>query len=569
MRHPVTWLTASPLWKRAQEDGVDTTRLRRPAIVRFASDRFMEDLQAVLDTAPSGFTDLIAQRETQQDTKRGWLSATDEALDGPLKLYQPAHGYFYLVAASLVCQIPGLPDKTIDTAQDERASFVIRRLVPTAGREAVDPSDEASFVEYGWILGGEQPGWREVAPRHSVADAEERLPLFPMRFQEGNRKRRLLAGLIPVSSKETYQAGAALDPLDLSPQEAANEPFLDPAYRMIEFERSVAVPLQQLLQSANTPPTTAAAVADFEALLRGILLFIVLDFATFLHANIPAVLAETWSGPSGPPRDLFDLLNSAVFTATSISWAAALRDTFAKGEAIRAGAADAPAAGVSFITNNMSLQRIRNAITALGIQVGDLATLRNATVYRSVQAAMPTTTTPAPAAGSMEVPKYDPRLGAVYRLRCVYERPVCRGIRPEPAPGRGSVHPPLVSQPSRAFQLAAFFDPEAPARPVRITMPVDTSISGLRKFPKQVSFLVSNKLRQQIERLDGLKMGDVDDGNLGPERSLDLGMICSFSIPIITICALILLMIIVQLLNLVFWWLPFFRICLPLNLRAR
>ena len=32
------------------------------------------------------------------------------------------------------------------------------------------------------------------------------------------------------------------------------------------------------------------------------------------------------------------------------------------------------------------------------------------------------------------------------------------------------------------------------------------------------------------------------------------------------LCALILLMIIVQLLNIIFWWLPFFKICLPLKL---
>ena len=40
-------------------------------------------------------------------------------------------------------------------------------------------------------------------------------------------------------------------------------------------------------------------------------------------------------------------------------------------------------------------------------------------------------------------------------------------------------------------------------------------------------------------------------------------MICSLSIPIITICALILLMIIVSLLNIVFFWVPLFKICLP------
>jgi hypothetical protein len=49
---------------------------------------------------------------------------------------------------------------------------------------------------------------------------------------------------------------------------------------------------------------------------------------------------------------------------------------------------------------------------------------------------------------------------------------------------------------------------------------------------------------------------------------VDLGLVCSFSIPIITICALIVLMIAISLLNIVFWWMPFLRICFPLQLKA-
>jgi hypothetical protein len=40
-------------------------------------------------------------------------------------------------------------------------------------------------------------------------------------------------------------------------------------------------------------------------------------------------------------------------------------------------------------------------------------------------------------------------------------------------------------------------------------------------------------------------------------------MICSLSIPIITICALILLIIIVTLLDLIFHWIPWFIMCFP------
>ena len=46
--------------------------------------------------------------------------------------------------------------------------------------------------------------------------------------------------------------------------------------------------------------------------------------------------------------------------------------------------------------------------------------------------------------------------------------------------------------------------------------------------------------------------------------SLQLGMICSLSIPIITICALILLIIIVNLLDIIFRWMPYFIMCFPL-----
>ena len=47
------------------------------------------------------------------------------------------------------------------------------------------------------------------------------------------------------------------------------------------------------------------------------------------------------------------------------------------------------------------------------------------------------------------------------------------------------------------------------------------------------------------------------------DASLSLGTICSLSIPIITICALILLIIIVSLLDFVFRWLPYFILCFP------
>jgi hypothetical protein len=98
-------------------------------------------------------------------------------------------------------------------------------------------------------------------------------------------------------------------------------------------------------------------------------------------------------------------------------------------------------------------------------------------------------------------------------------------------------------------------------------MPVDTSLKDLRKLRKNVSFLLSNELRQQMNRVTGLQ--DALNGSFTDGGGLQLGMICSFSIPIITICALIVLMIFINLLNIVFWWMPFLKICFPIPVKAK
>jgi len=96
---------------------------------------------------------------------------------------------------------------------------------------------------------------------------------------------------------------------------------------------------------------------------------------------------------------------------------------------------------------------------------------------------------------------------------------------------------------------------------------LDTGIADLRKLRKNVNFLISNQLRAQMNRVTSLK--DALNGNFADGGSFNLGLICSFSIPIITICALLVLMIFVALLNIVFWWLPFLRICFPIALKAK
>jgi hypothetical protein len=143
----------------------------------------------------------------------------------------------------------------------------------------------------------------------------------------------------------------------------------------------------------------------------------------------------------------------------------------------------------------------------------------------------------------------------------------------------GPLHPPVLSEPTDWFRLANFFDSDAPVRPIRITLPTDTSAAGLRKHARGTAFVMSNLLCGQVQRAKGLGFIDLvlqvlpwplhksidapDTGGCKDDNSIDIGMICSLSIPIITICALILLMIIVLLLDFIFAWVPWFILCFP------
>jgi hypothetical protein len=125
--------------------------------------------------------------------------------------------------------------------------------------------------------------------------------------------------------------------------------------------------------------------------------------------------------------------------------------------------------------------------------------------------------------------------------------------------------------------MAAFFDSDAPARPIRIGMPVDTTPAGLRKFDKNTAFVMSDSLCGQAGAAGNGGMSFLDlvlsvlpfpfnkglDGSAANPCADGWGMVCSLSIPIITLCAFILLLIFISLLNIVFFWMPFFRLCLP------
>jgi hypothetical protein len=173
MHHEPSWVTAAPLWQDAL---AERTRMRKPAILRFASDTFMEELYELLESRAGELAEHNA------------LPAKGAS---SLKLFQPVHGHFHLIAASLVCGLPGLPDHGLERAR-EKVGFVLRRKFGNR--------------EHAWLPGADahSPGtWLELADAESMALREELLPLFAAGFQQDGAARKLWLGLVPAASRDT------------------------------------------------------------------------------------------------------------------------------------------------------------------------------------------------------------------------------------------------------------------------------------------------------------------------------------------------------------------------------
>ncbi len=555
MRHLVEWRTPAPLWDLAIADGGPRPRLRQPALLRFDAESFMEDIAGVLTDAPERLADFVAKPETWEEPDAGWADAGDDSTEKVLKLFQPAQNRFYLVAASLICPRTGLPERKVDVAADEKVGVVVRRLV-AKDDDTFDPNDASTYNEHVWIGNREAGEWQIAPTAGKVAKGEELLPLFPIGFDFESRSRRLHVGGIPVAGREVYEMSA---PSEVEAAPLVSEPD-DPLIELQDYRKALWAegPQTALGLYADTKDVGAGGSGDemSNANARELLRHTLLDVVDFFRVELPQLWAAIDAG-SGANLDasstaVFDALNGVI--PNGVSWRTALRRTDEQRDALLLGV-DPPTA---------SQPAVPDSVTRANIGAATATLLVSRSIDERIYAALDETedtegadvgAAPTEAAGA--IARAATGAGSFYVLRCVYDQPRCRKF-----------FDPIVSVPSRPFQFAAFYDPEAPVRPVTVRLPEDTSIGGLAKFPKGVTMVMSDSLRQKVEHLQNLALGDIDDGNIGdPPPAWGIGMICSFSIPIITLCAFIVLMIFIQLLNIVFWWLPFLKVCLPIPVK--
>jgi len=589
-RHPIKWLSPAPVWAELAKTNV--TAFIRPDILRFSSDAFMDDFLKQLETDPSHVSDFRAKPET-------WRGRGER-----LKLYQPAHQRHYLVTASLICQIPGLPDRAVDTGQQESVSFVIRRLLAngTGKREEFALLNTPNGYVWTKVAAGRRTSEKVLVP------GEELLRMFAVNYTDKRNRRRLFAGTIPVGKHEVY----ANSVLDASSNIGRNgEAITAKTARKILFQTDVIAPWQSLMESALTLgslsgdeqfsgpfdlPDAATRVtikrsqrkAGDEQIQTGSW-YILLDFAKYLKQYLPTVWQAVEDSSSSRlnssnEKTLYDTLGQVTNRVSGS--AANLRlallkviDHENKLEAVTEPydssprSSDWPDFDFPLATPNPPASPFPPESPTFfengnALMHGGSIFLTESLLALIVKALPEETTEPVPEIPLAAMLSNQGKLEAgdsLYVIRCVYQRPKCH-----------PVHLDVVSERTAPFQIAGFFDPDAPARPIRITLPADPTPAGLRKYAKNTAFMMSDALCGQLGALKKITFGDLVlsvlpwpfhkslSAKIGKIKSCtDGGRVCSLSIPIVTICAMFLLIMIVLILNFIFFWIPWLIFCFP------
>lgn len=128
--------------------------------------------------------------------------------------------------------------------------------------------------------------------------------------------------------------------------------------------------------------------------------------------------------------------------------------------------------------------------------------------------------------------------------------------------------PPQIiwSIPSPAFAIAPWYA-NSDSAPVKVALPDITDFQTLKNLKPSVAFAVPASLFNFLKKQDPDPTKILKDGPKANSNSdssgLDIAWICSFNIPIITLCAYIVLNLFLSLFNIIFWWIFMIKICIP------
>jgi hypothetical protein len=563
----VKWVTPAPLWGQAStSNGAMIT----PFVAEFASDRFMPD-----------FLDMMGGK-TPLNLKGPADTASMQMADGKtrqaFKLYLPFHQRHYLVTASLVCRQLGMPDHTVDRKNGEKVSFVLRRLGIVNG----------SAVEQGWVNDGPQKGWQQVSAT-TLLPNEERKVMHPVKVQpqplasatpsardvrantiKPEDQRVVYHGYIPAANREKYLAPmpnpAQLIQDAITKPTGTTPPPTDP--RLDEVTSRVIVVWYNLFDTTVPQPPLydPANPEPVRPTLQEVSLFILVDLGDFLKNNLKEVFDNVLSGGNfagnAPARQALLVKLRGITLSRhdntnnidkQIALDQALQDLQNNLDLAR-GIGDEP-------TNfSYNVSPATTSATQSDLTPPQTGATSGGTLYNLLRDALAEDANEKQNQTWLKLPpeingliKDEPAAGDVYFVRLVYEHAPCD---------------PVLSDVSPLLTFARFFDPDAPARPIRIELP-SIRPKDLRKYKRGVGLQFSPELNNLINRVNtGMLKGDgLTPMAPGSGANLGIAFICSFSISITFLVAIIVMFIFLILFNIIFWWLPFIRICFPIPTR--
>ncbi|MBN8515071.1 MAG: hypothetical protein XXXNARYT_003545 [Candidatus Accumulibacter regalis] len=463
-----------------------------------------------------------------------------------LKLFQPIQRQFNLAVMEARCDTPGEP--RIDPTRVDSAGMVIRRLVrDSQGRE----------VKQGWMRAGESlKGWARVgAAADGIARGNRHDPEALRRLSRPTTGQPVLdhevlallaaqedallnESVVPmfVAPPDVCKAAAAtlfygLIPTTSSEKAEGGAPGFDEAAfgpTTADFKAHLVGPLRGVADSLPRPgraltPDMAgiagnAADSERSAMKRFLLLLrqLAVEFDAFADSaeadalmvvlnGIALPLADADGKPVAGSRPAGDFLAAAsriLLNEESISPAPTIP---ARWPALDTGTSEALARALS------ACLRVR---------------------FEAVSGV----------AGRFDDPEARYVLRAFVRLK---PEGVC--------PART-----VWGDYSPAFVIAPWYEGSG-APPVQVPLPDPGDKEMLKKLKPNVAFTVPASMQNLLSG-DPL---DLMDGKKPADSGLKLGWICSFNIPIITICAFIVLNIFLSLFDLFFRWMMFIKICIP------
>ena len=447
--------------------------------------------------------------------------------DQTLRLYQPVHRVFHMVLIDVSCTQPG--DPRLDPKQIVASGLVVRRLAEN-GAQLGWMKREGRIIGWRPIPASSNPGKRgeldydpspalrktrelgsnvallkELQPANinSASYEEDFVTLFPTTPEIIDvHGKTFLYGVVPLTSSEASEVDAADAPFDKS----------DIRLRMPGFLKAG--------KSSRTglPPTTRRVyktnLTDPGAIL--------------LVENLRYLANEVGLFTGGKETQaLYKLLDSIAMPKNSA--AKTLAEFVEKAYGIlvekKTGEGDSIDMPGSWPTINKSGRGASEDNIIAAIERCMLERWKDLS----------------PAGG-----RFDDS-GAKFELQAFVRVQESSGCSPRT----------IWSDASEAFEIVPWYESSGQP-PVQIELP-EINRETLKNLKPNVAFKVPPSVQQFMDKID---MDSLMEGK-SSKSNTEWGMICGFSIPIITLCAFIFLQIFLKLLNILFFWLPYIKICIP------